>query len=290
MGGILNRISRFLSGDEFVGSVMHIHGVPYTFKRRLGTGGFGSVYAGRAPNGTPVAIKMIDLNGIPPGRSQGLVQTYLNEVALLERLRQESRHVVVIHDFDFDPATGIGYIVMELGGENLMTLIDRLRSTHRTHGPSIDPMMVKGFWRQMVSIVATLHAHSIVHMDLKPANLILFGRTLKIADLGISKKADALGRAGMGTPYFSAPEVMQDRSGRPRSYGPKVDIWSLGAILYYMVYGRPPTYHQLAAKPPVGLRPHPDSALNDMLRHTLVLNPHGRFDINAVLHHPFTRM
>jgi len=55
-----------------------------------------------------VAIKVINLAGLPPNRSQKLVQTYLNEVSLLERLRQESRHVVYIHDFDFDPRSGRG--------------------------------------------------------------------------------------------------------------------------------------------------------------------------------------
>ncbi|CAF0815176.1 unnamed protein product [Rotaria sordida] len=290
MGGIFSRISQFFSGDEFIGGVMNIHGVPYKLQRRIGTGGFANVYAGKGPKGTPVAIKIINLNGLPPFRSQSLVQTYLNEVTLLERLRIESRHVVVIHDFDFDPRIGLGYIVMELGGDNLMTLIDRLRASDRTRVPSIDLVMIKGFWRQMVSIVATLHAHSIVHMDLKPANLILFGRTLKIVDLGISRKANALGRAGVGTPQFSAPEVMQDKSGLQRSFGPQVDIWSLGAILYYMVYGRAPAYHPSAAMAPFGLHPPPDSALNDVLRRTLVLNPHMRADIHTLLHHPFTRM
>jgi serine/threonine protein kinase len=92
-----------------------------------------------------------------------------------------------IHDFVYS-----AYIVMELGGENLLTLINRLRKMSRNAGASIDPVMIKEFWRQMVSIVGTLHAHSIVHMDLKPANLILFGQILKIADLGISRKADSL--------------------------------------------------------------------------------------------------
>ncbi len=55
-----------------------------------------------------VAIKVINLAGLPPVRSQKLVQTYLNEVSLLERLRQESRHVVNIYDFDFDPRSGRG--------------------------------------------------------------------------------------------------------------------------------------------------------------------------------------
>ena len=80
---------------------------------------------------------------------------------------------------------------MELGGENLMTLINRLH----IEGPPLTPHAIRAFWRQMVSVVYTLHSNGIVHMDLKPANLILFGRTLKIADLGISRKVNALGYA-----------------------------------------------------------------------------------------------
>ena len=153
---------------------------------------------------------MINLRGIPPNRKSNLVQSYLNEVSLLERLRLESRHVVYIYDFDFDPRSGQGrlnifisrrrrflvylaYIVMELGGENLMAYITRLRVDGQTFGPTVDLQTIKSFWHQMVSIVRTLHRNGVVHMDLKPDNLILFGPTLKIADLGVSRKVNVLG-------------------------------------------------------------------------------------------------
>ena len=85
---------------------------------------------------------------------------------------------------------------MELGGDNLSALIDQSRLNQRAvagPGTFTNPALRKDVWRQLVSIVSTLTANNIVHMDLKPDNIILFGRTFKIADLGISRKADMLG-------------------------------------------------------------------------------------------------
>lgn len=82
---------------------------------------------------------------------------------------------------------------MELGGDNLRQFVDRLRAQGRTDGPSVDIVTMKQFWQQMVSIVGTLQQYAVVHMDLKPENLILFGSTLKIADLGVSRKVNVAG-------------------------------------------------------------------------------------------------
>ncbi|CAF0884431.1 unnamed protein product [Adineta steineri] len=275
-------------GDAFTGRTIRVNGQPYLFEKRLGAGGFGAVYSARTANNMPVAVKVIMLAGTTRSQKEGRVQSFLNEVAQLNRLRQESRHVVVIHNFGFDPRAGQAYIVMELGHENLYTLVKKLREMNRTGSPAIDGEMIKEFWRQMVTIVITLHKNGIVHMDLKPDNLILFGATLKIADLGISKKADALGLAGLGTMGYSAPEIMEDIPGVERYYGPKADIWSLGAILYFMVYGEPPTYIT-GPNPPHRRRPYPDHQLNDMLRRTLVRHPDARADIREVAQHPFTQ-
>ena len=152
---------------------------------------------------------MININGLPQA-SLRIVKVYLNEVAMLERLRQESRHVVYIYDFDFDSHTGLGkqrinrdkmivfllrsaYIVMELGGDNLGKVIRTLHANSSGFGTAMSPSMIQDIWRQMVSIIYTLHSNGIVHMDLKPDNLIFFGSILKIADLGISRKVTALG-------------------------------------------------------------------------------------------------
>lgn len=81
---------------------------------------------------------------------------------------------------------------------------------------------------------------------------------------------------------------MQATPGHRSYYGPKADIWSLGAILYYMTYGVPPEYVRRAADPPPGIHHSRDRELVDILRRTLVLDPHARADINTLLRHPFT--
>jgi serine/threonine protein kinase len=81
---------------------------------------------------------------------------------------------------------------MELGDENLGSFIQRSSSMNRNlykPGSFINSMVRKNIWRQMIGIISTLHANNTVHMDLKPDNFIVFGPMLKIADLGISRKA-----------------------------------------------------------------------------------------------------
>ena len=81
---------------------------------------------------------------------------------------------------------------------------------------------------------------------------------------------------------------MQDTPGARRYYSSKADIWSIGAILYYMIYGQPPSYQRFAADPPPGKAPHPNLALNNVLYRTLVLDPDARAGLNSLRSHPFT--
>ena len=88
----------------------------------------------------------------------------------------------------------------------------------------------------------------IIHYDLKPGNILFdaYGR-VKITDFGLSKEMDpsgdskmALTSQGAGTYWYLPPECFQTGNGQPPLISQKVDVWSVGVILYQMVYGKKP--------------------------------------------------
>ena len=93
--------------------------------------------------------------------------------------------------------------------------------------------------------MAYVHEQGVVHRDLKPENLLLVAddddSDIKIADFGLAKRICDLApnEPPCGTPAYVAPEIL-----RNQSYGPEVDIWSIGVICYVLLAGYPPFYDE----------------------------------------------
>ena len=210
----------------------------YEIVRVIGRGGMGTVYeALNTTIGKRVAMKFVDAE---TAQSSDSVARFQREAEAASAV--ESAHIVEIFDSGVGD-DGIPYIVMELlRGEDLGHRIKRCGRLEIGEAVHVVAQILRGLHRA--------HEAGIVHRDLKPDNIFLVDRDddqsfAKILDFGISKvqrqngaPVHTLTRQGtvLGTPFYMSPEQAQalpDIDGR-------TDLWSVGAILYECLTGRPP--------------------------------------------------
>jgi len=128
------------------------------------------------------------------------------------------------------------YMVLEIlrGGE----LFDRIVK-RRFFSESQAAQVVQS----VVAAISYLHKIGVVHRDLKPENLLYATKEddsiIKLTDFGLAKFTKVKMATACGTPGYVAPEIL---SGKP--YGPEVDLWSIGVILYILLCGFPPFFDE----------------------------------------------
>lgn len=194
----------------------------------LGRGGMGVVYKARQKSlNRVVALKMVREAHLA---SDGDRARFRGEAEAAARLQ----HPNIVTVFEVGSHDGQAYFCMEyVEGE---TLAHRVSET----GP-LPPKEAARLVAVIARAVQHAHDHRILHRDLKPSNVLLSAEVPKIADFGLAKqtgRAESLTRTGaiVGTPSYMAPEQATGR----KDLTPAADVYSLGAILYELLTGRPP--------------------------------------------------
>ncbi|MEM1416158.1 MAG: serine/threonine-protein kinase, partial [Myxococcota bacterium] len=221
--------------DPFVGEVLE---GKYEILAPIARGGMGRVYRARQiPLDREVALKVLDMerhDGREPPKD--FQKRFLVEAAACAKLTHPN--TVVIHDYGRTD-DGIYFIAMEhLEGSTFRRVIDE-------EAP-LPPARVLFVALQICGSLSEAHARGMVHRDLKPSNVMLTNRSgtrdfAKVLDFGLVKQTDVddagLTQSGalLGTPRYIAPEQIASSK-----VGPESDIYSLGAVMYHALTGRPP--------------------------------------------------
>ena len=188
----------------------------------LGSGAFGKVFMTYNKNLTEfkVAIKVLNKNKLKEH-----IEAIQEEVSILTRL--DHPNIVKYYETYIDEK--YIYLVMEYigGGE----LFDKI-ATQKNQ--VFSELMAKDYMKKLLGACHHMHSQGIVHRDIKPENIMLsLNGELKLIDFGLSKRQDGSKKLKTiaGTPYYMAPEVING------NYDSKVDIWSLGVLLYVFMSG-----------------------------------------------------
>ena len=205
----------------------------YTLREKIGTGGYGEVWAADAPGGLTKAVKLI-FGYHDESRAQ-------RELKALNRIKQV-RHPFLLSLERIDIVDGRLVVVTELAEQSLK---DRFRQCVADGEIGIPRDELLGYMTDAAEALDYIYeSHSLLHLDVKPENLLLVGGHVKLADFGLVKDIQESSQSLMGglTPIYAAPELFD---GQP---GCRSDQYSLAIVFQEMLTGKRPFAGSTPAK------------------------------------------
>ncbi|OBA27646.1 kinase-like protein [Hanseniaspora valbyensis NRRL Y-1626] len=247
---------------------VQVNGILYKKIELIGKGGTSKVYKIKRlfkietleamkqqgiPTLTTFALKRVDFDHF----DESSINFFKGEINILHKLQNKNRVVKLV---DYEMKTDHINLVMECGSYSLSDVLANRKNFN------FDFDFVKHHFKEICLCLKDVHDADIIHSDLKPANFVFVKGILKIIDFGIADSipdntVNIYRDKQFGTPNYMAPEALVRLNNNDTNYtgsnfvfdyntvdnaevywkvGKPSDIWSLGCILYQMVYGDPP--------------------------------------------------
>lgn len=250
--------------------------------KAIGKGSFSKVYKGfNTITDTIVAIKVIEKAYLKPT----LLDRLHTEITLLTQLCHENIAELLEFLEDDDNC----YLILEYcAGGDLSHMIKKGRISEETS---------RKYMTQLSNALRYLKSRNIIHRDLKPQNILLTGdfETIKITDFNFARELydDDLAQTLCGSPLYMAPEIINSQE-----YTVKSDLWSVGMILYEMVYGTSPYFDAINIidlikkinTQPILYTDRVSPECNELLQNLLQKDPAERFNWDEFFSHNWLRL
>ncbi len=208
---------------------------PYRIERLLGEGAMSRVYLGRHQRlGRWAAVKVQKLHM----QGDEIVHRFQREARLASQISHPN--IVSLYEHGLAPGGGFYYAMEYVPGMTLTQWVEN-------HGP-LPPDRAVRLLRQVAAALAAMHAHCLLHRDIKPDNIMAYSAhgeadLLKLLDFGLIRHyGEGLSRdltrsvRVLGTPAFMAPERLFD----PGLVDPRSDVYGVGCVGFYLLTGRRP--------------------------------------------------
>lgn len=258
--------------------------------RPLGKGAFGSVYFGykQQDPSMKIAAKVISNSNIQnsPHREK-IIESIKREISVLKKIKNPN--IVQLHS-EYLTNNNI-YLIFEYCKDgDLLNYRESRGGSHAylPEGESIE------FFRHITNGFKSLQQGKIIHRDIKPSNILLHEGNAKIADFGFARFTDDVDQktfmTEVGSPLYMAPEIYCQNK-----YNAKCDIWSLGILLFELLYGVTPwtatnahdLFNNKIGKIPLKFPtvPKRSSKVKDLLQAMIQVNPDSRVSWEVIFKH-----
>ena len=171
------------------------------------------------------------------------------------------------------------------GGDLLSFVIKRTKLNEKTS---------RIIFKQLINSLKFIHSKGIIHRDIKLDNILIdLNNSIKLCDFGVGKnyKKNEKLKDQCGTPAYIAPEILNNEEGY---FGPPVDIWSSGVVLYAMLSGNVPfkannikDLHQLIINGQYNNIKDISNDARNLIKKILEVDPSKRINIEGILNHPW---